>query len=211
MAGGEDTKGRGLDWAAAHRRLARLAAAAAEATTPLDPEREAALLEERARALARPLGRETQAGPLLELMHFRSGEQDYALETRFVLEVLRSLEQLVPLPGAPEALRGLTLLHGEALAVVELAPLFGRAAPTTAHGPVLVVGPGRPELGLRADAVEEVLLVSRDTLLPAPPTLGNQERALVSGINRDGIIVLEGEALLEDGRLFFDLSEERTA
>jgi purine-binding chemotaxis protein CheW len=209
MAEGEDTKGRGLDWAAAHRRLARLAATA-EATTPLEPEREAALLEERARALARPLGRETQAGPLLELMHFRSGEQDYALETRFVLEVLRSLEQLVPLPGAPEALRGLTLLHGEALAVVELAPLFGRAAPTT-HGPVLVVGSGRPELGLRADAVEEVLLVSRDTLLPAPPTLGNQERALVSGINRDGLIVLEGEALLEDGRLFFDLSEERTA
>ncbi|WP_257451135.1 chemotaxis protein CheW [Archangium lipolyticum] len=209
MAEGDDTKGRGLDWAAAHRRLARLAAAT-EATTTLDPEREAALLDARARALARPLDRETQAGPLLELMHFRSGEQDYALETRFVLEVLRSLEQLVPLPGAPAPLRGLTLLHGEALAVVELAPLFGRTAPAT-HGPVLVVGAGRPELGLRADAVEEVLLVSRDTLLPAPPAFGNQERALVSGISRDGIIVLEGEALLEDGRLFFDLSEERTA
>ncbi|QRN98321.1 chemotaxis protein CheW [Archangium violaceum] len=181
-----------------------------EGDDTLDPEREAALLDERARALARPLARETQTGPLLELMHFRSGEQDYALETRFVLEVLRSLEQLVPLPGAPEALRGLTLLHGEALAVVELAPLFGRAAPAT-HGPVLVVGTGRPELGLRADAVEEVRLVSRDSLLPPPPALGNQERALVSGISRDGIIVLEGEALLGDGRLFFDLSEERTA
>jgi purine-binding chemotaxis protein CheW len=76
---------------------------------------------------------------------------------------------------------------------------------------VLVVGTGRPELGLRADAVEEVLLVSRDSLLPPPAAFGNQERALVSGISRDGIIVLEGEALLGDGRLFFDLSEERTA
>jgi purine-binding chemotaxis protein CheW len=209
MTGGDDTQGRRLDWAAAHRRLAQLAAAT-EATSMLDPMREAALLEERARALARPLARHTQASSLLELMHFRSGEQDYALETRFVLEVLRSLEQLVPLPGAPEALRGLTLLHGEALAVVELAPLFGRAAPSS-HGPVLVVGTGRPELGLRADTVEEILLVSRDTLLPAPPALGHQERALVSGISRDGIIVLEGGALLEEGRLFFDLSEERTA
>ena len=199
----------GLDWDAAYRRLNRLASAT-EATATADPAREAALLDERARALARPLERHTQAGPLLELVHFRSGEQDYALETRFVLEVLRSPEQLVPLPGALEVLRGLTLLHGEVLAVVELAPLFGRTAPAT-HGPVLVVGQGRPELGLHADGVEEVRLLARDTLLPPPPALGAQERTLMAGISRDGIIVLEGEALLGDGRLFFDFSEERTA
>ncbi|WNG51262.1 chemotaxis protein CheW [Archangium minus] len=209
MTGGDDAKGGGLDWAAAYRKLAQLAAET-RAATRVDPEREAALLEERARALSRPLHRQARAGPLLELVHFRSGEQDYALETRFVLEVLRVPEQLVPLPGAPDLLRGLTLLHGEVLAVVEISPLFGRAAPTT-HGPVLVVGSGRPELGLRADAVEEVLILSRDTLLPPPPVLDTRERTLVSGISRDGIIVLEGEALLGDGRLFFDLSEERIA
>ncbi|MFE8603118.1 chemotaxis protein CheW [Archangium violaceum] len=209
MTGGDEAKGDGPDWAAAYRRLKQLAAATAAASTA-DPAREAELLDERARALARPLERHTQTGPLLELVHFRSGEQDYALEARFVLEVLRSPEQLVPLPGAPETLRGLTLLHGEVLAVVELAPLFGRAAPTT-HGPVLVVGQGRPELGLRADTIEEVHLLARDTLLAPPAALGAQERTLVSGISREGIIVLEGEALLRDGRLFFDFSEERTA
>lgn len=209
MTGGDEAKGDGPDWSAAYKRLKRLAAAT-EAASTVDPAREAELLDERARALARPLERHTQTGPLLELVHFRSGEQDYALETRFVLEVLRSPEQLVPLPGAPETLRGLTLLHGEVLAVVELAPLFGRAAPTT-HGPVLVVGQGRPELGLRADTIEEVRLLARDTLLAPPAALGAQERTLVSGISREGIIVLEGEALLRDGRLFFDFSEERTA
>src|SRR5690242_1906312 len=178
MTGGDDAKRGGLDWAAA------------------DPTREAALLDERARALARPLQRNTQAGPLLELVHFRSGEHDYALETRFVLEMLHAPEQLVPLPGAPELLRGLTLLHGEVLAMVELAPLFGRAAPITPQGPVLVVGTGRPELGLRVDVVEEVLVLARDTLLAPPPALGARERTLVSGVSRDGIIVLEGEALL---------------
>ncbi|HEX5750133.1 MAG TPA: chemotaxis protein CheW [Archangium sp.] len=209
MTGGDDAKRGGLDWAAAYGRLKRLAAAT-EAASTADPAREAVLLDERARALARPLERNLQTGPLLELVHFRSGEQEYALETRFVLEVLRAPEQLVPLPGAPEPLRGLTLLHGEVLAVVELSPLFGRAAPTT-HGPVLVVGPGRPELGLRADSVEEVLLLARDSLLAPPASLGARERTLVSGISRDGIIVLEAEALLGDGRLFFDFSEERTA
>jgi len=209
MAGGDDVKGGGLDWAAAYQRLERLSTAT-EASSASTPEADAALLEARARALARPLSREARTGPLLELVHFRSGEQDYALESHFVLEVLRAPEQLVPLPGAPEPLRGLTLLRGEVLVVVELAPLFGRPASPT-QGPVLVVGTSRPELGLRADSVEEVLLVSRDTLLPAPVALAARERALVSGISRDGIIVLEGAALLEDGRLFFDISEERIA
>lgn len=202
MAADEDMK-QGLDWAATYARLERLAA-----HTGPGPEHEAAVLEERALALGRPLERQESSGPRLELVHFRAGEQDYALETRFVREVLRSSEQRVPLPGAPEVLRGVVLLHGEVLAVVELAPLFGAPA-STLHGPVLVVGQGRPELGVRADRVEEVFSTARDALLPPPASLGAQERTLVAGISRSGIIVLEGEALLKDGRLFFDLAEER--
>ncbi|ATB29223.1 chemotaxis protein CheW [Melittangium boletus] len=209
MAGDEDMKEGGLDWAAAYRRLDRLAAATDAAATT-DPEQEREVMDERARRLARTVSARATPGHLLELVHFHAGEQDYALETRFVREVLRSSEQRVTLPGAPEQLRGVVLLHGEVLAVVELSPLFGRPAPTH-HGPVLVVGQGRAELGLRADRVEEVLSVSRDALLPPPPALGAQERTLVAGLTREGIIVLEGEALLRDGRLFFDLSEERVS
>ena len=194
-----------LDWAAAYRWLDRLAAAT-EASATRSPEQEARLLEERARALARPPHAEAPQGSQLELVHFRCGEQAYALETRFVLEVLRAPE-LTPLPGAPAHLRGLTLLRGEALAVVELPPLFGRAPPTT-PGPVLVLGTSRPELGVRTTAVEQVRLLSRARLLPAPPSLSEREQALVSGIDTDGIIVLEGEALLGDSRLVFDLINE---
>jgi purine-binding chemotaxis protein CheW len=194
-----------LDWAAAYRRLAQLASAT-EASAHRTPEQEARLLEERARALARPPHAEAPQGSLLELIHFRCGEQAYALETRFVLEVLRAPE-LTPLPGAPAHLRGLTLLRGEALAVVELPPLFGRDAALT-PGPVLVLGTGRPELGVRTDAVEQVRLLSRATLLPVPPSLAEREQALVSGIDREGLIVLEGEALLGDSRLVFDLINE---
>ncbi|MET0402034.1 MAG: chemotaxis protein CheW [Cystobacter sp.] len=206
MPGNEDMKQRGLDWAAAYRRLERLAHAAGSAQD--DPAREAEVLDERARLLSRDTSREVAPEHPLELVLFHAGEQDYALETRFVREVLRTSEQRVMLPGAPPQLRGVTLLHGEVLAVVELAPLFGRPAPT-AHGPVLVMGLGRPELGLRADRVEEVFSTSLGALLPAPASLNGQERTLVAGLTREGVIVLEGEALLRDGRLFFDLSEER--
>lgn len=194
--------GSGINWEAARARLAQLArAAAAEGTH--SPEEAAALLDARARALARPPPASVAPGTLREVVRFRAGGQQYALESRFVLEVVRAPE-VVPLPGAPPVLRGLTLLHGEVLPVVELAPLFGRP-PADASGPVLMVGAGRPELGLRTEEVQEVTLLHGSELLPPPPAL---DSPLVSAADRDGTLVLEGEALLGDSRLVFDLSDE---
>jgi purine-binding chemotaxis protein CheW len=199
-----DTAGT-VDWAAAHERLARLAKAA-ESEASLSPEEAHAVLEARARELARPSSPDKPVGVLLEVARFHSAGQAYALETRFVHEVLRSVE-LTPLPGAPELLRGLALLRGEVLPVVELAPLFGRPASGLGSG-VLTVGATRPELGLRVEAVEEVTLLPGDALLPPPTTLPAEAAALVSGIHRDGTLLLEGTALLSDSRLVFDLSDE---
>src|SRR5690242_6671051 len=107
----ENMKQRGLDWSAAYRRLARLAAST-EAALQSDPEQEQAVLDERARQLSRVATPTAAPGHLLELILFHVDEQDYALETRFVREVLRTSEQRVLLPGAPPQLRGVTLLHG---------------------------------------------------------------------------------------------------
>jgi purine-binding chemotaxis protein CheW len=197
--------GQGLNWEEAYARLDRLAKATESANTRT-PEEAQALLDARARELARPAVPERASGTLLEVARFRSGGQEYALETRFVHEVLRSVE-LTPLPGAPPLLRGLTLLRGEVLPVVELGPLFGR--PVSGHGSgVLLIGLGRADLGLSVESVEEVTLLSRDTLLPAPATLAAEAVRLVSGIHREGTLLLEGEALLGDSRLVFDLTGE---
>lgn len=200
----ENKPGGGLSWAQAYARLAR---ATQEETS--SPEQALATLEARARELARPPAPERDADALLEVARFRSGGQPYALETRFIHEVLRGVE-LTPLPGAPPALRGLTLLRGEVLPAVELAPLFGRPASGTG-GMLLVVGAVRPELGLCVEEVEEVVHLPREGLLPPPAALEAETRGLVSGIHREGLILLEGEALLRDSRLFFDIADEGTS
>lgn len=195
----------GLNWQEAYARLERLAQATGRASTHSAEEAQA-VLDTRARELARPTAPERASGTLLEVARFRSSGQEYALETRFVHEVLRGAE-LTPLPGAPPLLRGLTLLRGEVLPVVELAPLFGR--PVSGHGSgVLLIGLGRADLGLAVETVEEVVLLSRDTLLPPPATLAAEAVRLVSGIHREGTLLLEGEALLSDSRLVFDLTDE---
>ncbi len=202
----ERTPEDGMDWAGAYARLERLARASTEEEA-LAPTRAAEVLEARARQLSRPLQAPAPESALLEVVRFHDGAQGYALESRFVHEVLRAPEP-TPLPGAPELLRGLHLLRGEVLPLVELGPLFGRPA-TGALQLVLVVGAGRPELGLCAASVEEVAPLARGTLLPPPATLAPQSREWVSGIDREGRILLEGTALLGDSRLVFDLADER--
>ncbi|HEX8699980.1 MAG TPA: chemotaxis protein CheW [Myxococcaceae bacterium] len=202
----EKKPGASLDWAAAYARLERLAQATQE--TAATPEQTLEALETRARELARPPAPPREAGSLLEVARFRAGGQAYALETRFVHEVLRGVE-LTPLPGAPAVLRGLTLLRGEVLPAVELAPLFGRPASGTL-AMLLVVGAARPELGLCVEEVEEVVHLPREGLLPPPASLEAETQGLVSSIHREGLIVLEGEALLKDSRLFFDIADEGT-
>lgn len=202
------TPGDGVDWTEAYARLERLARASTDEAA-LAPERAREVLEARARQLARSLVAPTPESALVEVVRFQDGAQAYALESRFVHEVLRAPE-LTPLPGAPELLRGLHLLRGEVLPLVELAPLFGRPVTGTLAF-VLVVGAGRPELGLCAASVEEVAPLARDTLLPPPSTLSPEGRELMSGIDREGLILLEGDTLLGDSRLVFTLDDERNA
>ncbi|AEI64241.1 chemotaxis protein CheW [Corallococcus macrosporus] len=195
----------GIDWEATRARLARLADLEKEQGA-LSPEEATALLEARARSLAREPRPEVEPGTLREVVRFKAGGQRYALESRFVLEVARAPE-LVALPGAPPALRGLTLMHGEVLPVVELAPLFGRP-PSDTPGPLLVVGAARAELGVRTEEVEEVTVLAGSELLEPPSSLDDVAGHLVSAADRDGTLILEGEALLGDSRLMFELSDE---
>lgn len=202
----ERTPAGGVDWAEAYARLERLARAATDEEA-LAPARAVEVLEARARQLSRPLAAPAPESSLLEVVRFHDGAQAYALESRFVHEVLRAPE-LTPLPGAPELLRGLHLLRGEVLPMVELGPLFGRPV-TGALNLVLVVGAGRPELGLCATTVEEVAPLARGSLLPPPSTLVPEGQELVAGIDREGLILLQGGALLGNSRLVFELADER--
>jgi purine-binding chemotaxis protein CheW len=197
-----------IDWEQARARLAELERAT-EARDTFTDEAARAALDARALALARPAEVPVLPGSQREMVRFRAAGQAYALESRFILEVMRAPE-LTLLPGAPPLLRGLTLLRGEVLPVVELAPLFGRPA-ASGTGPVLVVGTTRAELGLRTDEVSEVAVLTAAELLAAPASLEDEAGALVSGVSPDGTLVLEGEALLADERLVFEWSEEGVA
>src|SRR5947208_15946602 len=76
------------DWQQLKNRLAATRFAP-ESGQALSPERVQAILEQRARAIARVPEPLPAAGSLLAIVSFRLGEEHYALETRHVREVLR--------------------------------------------------------------------------------------------------------------------------
>ena len=166
----------------------------------------AAVLEARARLLARVPPAPPRPGESLELVGFVLAGSRYGIESRFVREVAR-LTRFTPVPGTPAFVLGVTNLRGEILALFDLRVLLGiEAAGVTDLGRIVVVGEHRREYGLIADAASEMVYLPAAAVAPTEAGWG---RAYVRGVGPDGLIVLSGEELLADPRL--TLSDERAA
>ena len=206
-----DEGGMPIDWRQVRDRLARAAAATEQALTPT-PERVRALLEERARELARAPVEASPTAEVLRLVTFTLAGERYAVEARYVLEV-RPLGEPTFIPGAPTHLAGVIPFRGDPLAVFDLHALFGgpgdRAAGPAAAPHVVVLGGDAPELGVRADAAGELTTVGAGEVLPlSAADADTGAPGYVRGVTRDALIVLDGAALLGDDRLIIDQSDD---
>ena len=197
----------GFDWPAAAERLSRAAELLADsAGTDADASRR--VLEERARNLARATRDATIREDVLSVVVFTLGAERYALEARWLREILRTAE-VTPVPGLPDYLVGVANLRGEILAVVDPRRLFGiDAADAAARPRVIVIGEAFAEFGLLADEVDEVTAIPSADVDPASLSAAGPGRELIRGITRDAVVVLDAAALLSDPRLVFDRPKE---
>ncbi len=177
-------------------RLARALAPRGDVTSP---EAARAKLEARARTLARP-PKEEAHGEEVELVLFSLASETYALEARLVREVARFREFAV-VPFAPEALVGVTNLRGEVMPVYDLRPLLGvpRNRLTDLARAIVLERDG-DVLAVLADQALDVVRVPRSAVLPPETLPPGTERAIVSGVTAQAVIVLDGQALLGDPR-----------
>lgn len=196
-----------FDWEAAKQRLARITRMFEELQCP-PPERVRQLLHERAQTLARVAAVEPDSKDFVEVVVFQLGDERFAVETRYVREVLRAC-QCTPVPDAPRLLAGVTNLRGEVLAVLDLDSLFHPTASVQAdqHPSLIVLGQQRPEFGILARAASEVAMLRADQIHPSPMSLPSPARDLVRGVTHNAIVVLDGSALLADERLVIDQAD----
>jgi purine-binding chemotaxis protein CheW len=185
------------------RRLEGMAAAAQVRALGSEAARRG-VLEVRARLLARPLSPPEPEGT--PAVRFALGAQSYALPMALVREVAKP-PLLTRVPGTPAHVDGVCHHRGELLAVMDLRPFLAvGAAPVEGPPRLLVLGDGRPELGVRVDAVFDLVRVSPRALRGVDGAAAAVSGWLV-GMTPDGTLVLDGRALLSDRRLYVDRSD----
>lgn len=191
-----------FDWDDAKRRLRQLA-------DSLDPawhdsaERARRILDQRAIELAAPLACDAEETESIEILTFRMGDELYALETKYVLE-LRRVTTLTKVPDCPAFVRGITNLRGDVLAIIDLCALFQVTGPAGDQPWMLVVGDERAEFGIVIDAAVEVYPIHTREIFPTSVSISNVQRDVLRGVTKDAMLVLDGAALLADQRLIID-------
>lgn len=194
MSGKEQPGGSALvDWAELRARMQRVSQALT-VDRELTPTQVGEVLEERARKLAQAAAAAPEEG-VLEVVRFGRGDDQYALESRYIHEVL-PLSHVCFLPGVSAPVVGAVAWRGQALVLMDVGRDSG-ALPAEGH--VLVVGGERPAFGILADALAGLVRVS-PTALGDLGAAGIAERVGVRGLTDEGVLVLDGAGLLQSYR-----------
>ena len=110
----------------------------------------------------------------IELLSFRVGENEYSVEIMSVREI-RGWTRATSLPHSPPFVRGVINLRGAVLPVVDLAMRLGLPAEEpTERNVIIVVDIGGRTVGLRVDAVSDILSFPLSEL-QAPPEMAADE------------------------------------
>lgn len=116
---------------------------------------------------------------------FRMGGEDFALEVRRVIEVLKK-QQIREIPEMPDFLAGVIDLRGRTVPVVDLRKRFRLPPGDQARDRVIVLRKKREQIGLVVDDVREVIELDPEGLDPAPELLHGIGSRYLRGIGRAG-------------------------
>lgn len=197
-----------FDWQAVRTRLDKAGAALEEAFAP-SPAHAKAIMDARARRLAPRPAASRPPGTRLSVVLFGLGQERYAIETRFVREVVRFAD-FTPVPLTPDFVVGVTSLRGMVMTIVDLHRLFNiPRRGVTDLSRVVVLGVDRVEFGILADQAYGQTEIAADDVLSVPGRTAAIASSHLRGVTREALIVLDGMALLADERLTIDQTQQR--
>jgi purine-binding chemotaxis protein CheW len=136
---------------------------------------------------------------MLQLVSFRVGGEEFALDILRVLEIIR-LQELTRVPSSPDCMDGVMNLRGKIIPVITLRKRFGLdCVPHDGQTRIVVIETKGTVLGVIVDSVSEVLSIPADSVEP-PPRLGKVDQQYVSGVGKIDdrlLILLDVDRLME--------------
>ena len=146
---------------------------------------------------ADPQSPDTVSSSHTEYLSFRIEDNEYSVEIMSVREI-RGWTRTTSLPHAPPFVRGVINLRGTVLPVVDLAVRLGlEASEPEERNVIIVVDVGSRVMGLRVDAVSDILSFSDDQLQP-PPDMTSKSRFVraLTILDERMVRILDLEAVL---------------
>lgn len=121
---------------------------------------------------------------VLQLVTFRLGNEEFSLDILRVQEIIRHMD-LTRVPRTPDFVEGVINLRGRVIPVLDLRKRFG--LPTeerTNETRIIVVDVDNRTVGLKVDAVSEVLRLPSDTVEPPPSIVTGAESEYIKGVGK---------------------------
>jgi purine-binding chemotaxis protein CheW len=155
-----------------------------------------AILQKRARELAKPAPTEDETVRLVEIVEFKLGVEHYAFPSAEVREVF-NITEITPLPSLPPFVLGVTNVRGRILSVVDMRRLleFGDVGLTNLSRAIILSSAGM-EIAVLADEVVGVYASDSAKWQRTMPTLVGKREAYLGGVTKDRVVVIDAEKLL---------------
>jgi len=136
---------------------------------------------------------------ILQLVTFKLGKQEYAVDILKIQEVNR-LVNITVMPNAKDGLEGVINLRGKVIPVISLRKKFGLMTnDSDEKSRIMVIDAGKT-IGVIVDSVSEVLRLSSDAVEPPPSMVWRGSSDFVKGVGKLDkrlVMLLDVDKLIE--------------
>lgn len=138
-------------------------------------------------------------------LSFRVGDQDYAIEIQYVLEII-GIQKITDVPDMPDHVLGVINLRGKVIPVIDVRARFQME--TREHDDrtcIIVVMVQDTTVGLVVDCVAEVLMIAEESIDPPPRVNKGVGSRFIMGMGKVG---KEVKILIDINRLLGEEVEQ---
>lgn len=134
----------------------------------------------------------TENSEVIQLVGFKLGEEDFAVDISRVQEINRMLK-ITKVPNSQEFVEGVVNLRGKIVPVVNLRERLGfPKKEEDAKTKIIVTEINNSLIGFIVDEVREVIRISKDIIEQTPTIASSIEKDLINGVAKleDRILIL---------------------
>lgn len=135
---------------------------------------------------------ENQGDDLLQLVSFKLGEEEFAVDILKIQEINRMVE-ITKVPKSPDFVEGVINLRGKVIPIIDLRKRFClEVTGQTKDTRIVVVDIDQKVVGLVVDGVSEVLRLPASTVEPPPPIVAGIDSEYINGVGKleDRLLIL---------------------